>query len=80
MAGVLPVEKVPVTELLLCGVCRDVVVQVDKLWEEIFYNLSSHHCRGFSRESIHKQTNKQIFELLNCVKTTKNKMIVAGYT
>lgn len=39
----LPVENVPVTELLSCGVGRDVVVQVDKLWEVIFDNLCSHH-------------------------------------
>ena len=56
MTVVLPVEDVPVTELLLCGVCRNIVVQVNKLWEEIFYNLCSHHYREFSREaeSVHK--------------------------
>lgn len=43
MTGVLPVENIPVTMLLLCGVCRDIVVQVNKVWEEIFYNLCSHH-------------------------------------
>lgn len=56
MTGVLPVEDVPVTELLLGGVCRNVVVHVNKLWEEMFYGLCSHHYRGFSREaeSAHK--------------------------
>lgn len=42
----LPVEKVPVTQLLWCGVCRNIVVQVNKLWEVKFHNLSSHHYRG----------------------------------
>lgn len=49
--GVLPVEEVPITELLLCGACRNIVVQVNKLREEMFYNLCSHHCREFSREA-----------------------------
>ncbi len=44
ITGVLPVEDAPVAEFLLCGVCRNIVVQVNKLWEEIFNNLCSHHC------------------------------------
>lgn len=56
MTGVLPVEDAPVTELLLGGVCRNIVVHVNELWEEMFYNLCSHHYRGVSRkaESAHE--------------------------
>lgn len=47
----LPVEYAPVTELLLRGVRGDIVVQVDKLWEEISDHLCGHHYGGLSREA-----------------------------
>ena len=60
MVGVLlPAEMVPVAELLLCGVRRNIVVQVNELREEKLDDLCSHHYRGFSSKSA--QGSQQTF-------------------
>lgn len=49
---VLPVQDVPVAELLLGGVGGSVVVQVDEPREEMLHHLRSHDCREKQREMV----------------------------
>lgn len=56
--AVLPVEDAPVAELLLCGACRNIVVQVNKLGEEMSDHLSSHNYNN-SKERLSQITNKR---------------------
>lgn len=57
--AVLPVEEVPVAELLRCGVRRDVVVQVHQLREEVLRHLGSHHCGRVGGRGDEVKTGRQ---------------------
>ncbi len=52
ITGVLPVEDVPVAEFLLCGVCRNIVVQVNKLCLQRVKLMTMKHCTLETKRTI----------------------------
>ena len=72
---VLPVQQIPVAELVLCAVCRNIVVQIYKSRKIKLHELRSHHCEDRKSKVKAASASHSVLSLTSATSVTE----VSGY-